>query len=467
MVDVYSRFPVSDPDQDDLLESADSHGLLLAASLPDLEDGVPILEDPHITGVREAASRSCEYQRLKVLIRRGFPEKVQLDEDITPYWKIRHNLSIQDDLIFLGSRLLIPKILRPRALKSLHSAHQGITRTLQRARQAVFWPNITNHIYNIIKSCQECQSFLPSQPKEPKMSDPSPQFPFEQVAVDLFSYNGNEYLVMVDPLSGWLSVAKCGQSASSAGIIGHLKKWFTDFGIPVKLISDNGPQFSSLEFQNWCKNWSILHTTSSPHFPASNGLAEAAIKSVKYLLSKCSNTGDIKCDEFQRGLQELRNTPGVDGRSPSQLLFGAPTRSTIPFHRHQFIKLWKDKSIECDQRAVLLREKATTRYDKSAHPHPHFTIGDIVFVQDHRTHRWTMVAEVIGVHSRRRSYTLRSESGRLFRRNRRYLRTYHPSSGSNLPVVDTSLDGPRRSTRTRRPAQRFAFQLEYSPSEHL
>jgi hypothetical protein len=95
------------------------------------------------------------------------------------------------DLVLQGSRLVIPTALRKDVLKKLHLAHQGIERTLRRARQLVYWPGLTSDITNTINSCAECQAMLPSPGREPMMSDPPPSRVFEDVSIDIFSYSGN------------------------------------------------------------------------------------------------------------------------------------------------------------------------------------------------------------------------------------------------------------------------------------
>ena len=56
--------------------------------------------------------------------------------------------------------------------------------------------------------------------------------------------------------------------------------------MPCELVSDNGPQFASSEFADFAKEWGFQHTTSSPHYPRSNGLAESSVKVVKGLMKK-------------------------------------------------------------------------------------------------------------------------------------------------------------------------------------
>jgi len=62
---------------------------------------------------------------------------------------------------------------------------------------------------------------------------------------------------------------------------------------------------------------------TSPH-PQSNGHAEAAVKSLEHLILKTAPLGNIDCEDFDRGLLELRNIPNATGRSPAQILYGQP-----------------------------------------------------------------------------------------------------------------------------------------------
>lgn len=240
----------------------------------------------------------------------------------------------------------------------------------------------------------------------------------------------------------------------------------TDLGIPEKLSSDNGPQFSSMEFRNWAKEWNIIQSTSSPHFPQSNGHAEAAVKAIKYLLAKTSPNGDINSPAFQEGLMELRNTPRAEGRSPAQILFGAPTRTKLPLHRHLFTSEWKEKSTLADQRAENLKAKARARFDASARWLSKLKPGDVVLVQDHISHRWNLLAEVLEICPRGRSFLVRTESGGLLRRNRRLLRRFVPPQVP--PVAATPpVPVPRRSSRTRRPPARYLHSVRLSSKSNL
>ena len=73
---------------------------------------------------------------------------------------------------------------------------------------------------------------------------------------------------------------------NSLETIGHMKSIFARHGIPELLVSDNGPQYSSIEFQKFVIDYGFKHITSSPKHPQSNGAAERAVQTIKSMLKK-------------------------------------------------------------------------------------------------------------------------------------------------------------------------------------
>ncbi len=149
------------------------------------------------------------------------------------------------------------------------------------------------------------------------MQDIRPTRPFQFDAADLFHLAGKTFLVITDTFSGWPVVALCGRDFTASAVIRLMKDCFTDKGVPVRLTTDGGPQFSSREFRQLCDEWGIEHDRSGPYHHQANGAAEAAVKAVKALLAKSTTNGDISHDAFRRGFIEFRNTPLAHGLSPA------------------------------------------------------------------------------------------------------------------------------------------------------
>ncbi|XP_037804768.1 uncharacterized protein K02A2.6-like [Penaeus monodon] len=266
------------------------------------------------------------------------------------------------DKVTHGFPANFPSTLRQEVLSHLHDSHRGVEVTKRRARQTVWWPGINSDITNAVRSCEPCQVLLPSQQQEPMLTEDAPTKPFESVSADFFSAAGKSFLVYVDQLSGWHMIACCGTDTTAAATISFFRRLFRDLGVPLRLHTDGGPQFSSRDFNDFLCRWGVRHDASSPHYPQSNGLAEAAVKAVKHLIMKFAPS-DILNEAFDRGLLELRNTPRQDGRSPEQILFGHPLRSCVPAHRSSFAPEWQAKAEDCDRRAA-----AKALYDSHAKP---------------------------------------------------------------------------------------------------
>ena len=80
--------------------------------------------------------------------------------------------------------------------------------------------------------------------------------------------NNQHYLVLVDSYSGWFEIDQL-NSLSSLGEINKPKRHFSTHGIPQKLYSDNGTQFTSQTFCDFARSRNFLHVTSSPEYPQS------------------------------------------------------------------------------------------------------------------------------------------------------------------------------------------------------
>uniref|UniRef100_A0A0P4VQ24 RNA-directed DNA polymerase n=2 Tax=Scylla olivacea TaxID=85551 RepID=A0A0P4VQ24_SCYOL len=421
--DALSRAPVDKPSPEDVAlgKEAYAHVRVMVAIRAATLDARSPTGDLVLDGIRTAAREDVIYTRLLECVTRGFPSTHDsLDPALRPYWKERHNLYHDDELVLLGPRIVVPSTLRREVLARLHDSHRGVEATKRRARQTVWWPGINSDITNVVRACKPCQVLQPSQQREPLMTEEVPSRPFECVSADFFSTAGKSFLVYADRLSGWPVVALCGSDTTAFATIAFFRRFFRDLGVPVRLRTDGGPQFTSRDFQDFLRRWGVRHEVSSPHYPQSNGHAEAAVKSVKQLVMKTAPSGTLT-EDFDRGLLELRNTPRQDGRSPAQVLFGHPLRSCVPAHSVSFTAEWQERTEECDRRAAARTEAVKERYDAHARPLPPLDLGAHVRLQDPVTKRWDKVGVVMGI-GKSRDYLVKTTAGRVLWRNRRFIR---------------------------------------------
>ena len=94
-------------------------------------------------------------------------------------------------------------------------------------------------------------------------------------------------------------------NTKSPTVITHSKAIFARHGIPSIVRSDNGPQYSAIEYSKFSKDSGFIHVTTSPYHSQSNGLAEKSVQIVKHLLNKARKDST---DPYLR-LLECRKTP--------------------------------------------------------------------------------------------------------------------------------------------------------------
>eukprot|EP00731_Ephydatia_muelleri_P009839 Em0005g425a len=224
-----------------------------------------------------------------------------------------------------------PQALQEETRQSLHQGHQGIQRCQLRASSCVWWPGISKDLERFVKQCLVCaKRSVPC--KEPMIPSELPKYPWQKVGTDLFEMKGATFLLVVDYFSRYVETTKLASTTSSA-VITALKSIFARFGVPEIVVSDNGPQFVSKEMKEFSELYRFQHTTSSPHYPQSNGQAERAVQTVKRLLSSD--------DDPYLTMLCYRATPlSWCGLSPAQLLMGRLIRTNIPQISEHLVPKW-------------------------------------------------------------------------------------------------------------------------------
>ena len=186
-----------------------------------------------------------------------------MDHPAHLYQNFLHTMAYEPSLglLTIHNKIVIPKDARRNVLQCLYVQHTGVVKTWKNVNQMYFWPGMKQEIAELVGNCQECVSLLPSQPKEPCIQTKAER-PFEAMSDDLGILNGTSYLITVDWYSGWPPVKQLRKLDTSA-ITGIFENWFYEYGRPLRLRMDNGPQFRT-KFDKWCKTMGIVHKKSSP-----------------------------------------------------------------------------------------------------------------------------------------------------------------------------------------------------------
>ena len=330
--------------------------------------------------------------------------------------------------MFRGDRVIIPRSLRKEMLSDLHSAHQGLESMTRRARETIHWPHMNQELKDYLSACTTCDSYRDKQAKEPLIPHEVPDRAWAKVACDLFEFDQKVYLVTVDYYSYFFEVDRL-DTLTAKAVIRKLKPHIARYGIPQTLVTDNGPQFISREFNDFATKYGIQHTKTSPYHHQSNGKVESAVKQAKKILRVCKSSGD---DVFL-ALLAVRNTPQVvHDTSPAQRLFNRRTNTQLPIVEKLLQPEINDKAKECIQKRQDLQRRY---YDRGARDLSPLQEGEMVRIQPvHKGQRKWKKGKVIrqtGV----RSYEVESD-GRRYKRNRRFLRRSSKAASDNARESD-------------------------------
>ena len=179
------------------------------------------------------------------------------------FWDFRQEINEENGILYKSHRLIVPHSERLETLKVLHMGHYAIEKMQLRALETVFWPGINKDITKQYQSCKTCIKHSKSQPREPLQPHPTPEIPWHTVATDLFEIRNSKYLLIVDYYSRFPVLRKLA-STTARVLIQEMKAVFAELGVPSVIVSDGGPQYTSIEFKDFMKQWQIEHRVSSP-----------------------------------------------------------------------------------------------------------------------------------------------------------------------------------------------------------
>jgi hypothetical protein len=438
--DTLSREPLDGQSTTD--NDVDDHVLFVIRAMP-------TAVNHQLRNIGEVSSTDHVLAQVSNFVRNGWPTIVA--SEIKPYKAIHDEISIIENCLMKGTRVIIPQQLRREFLSRLHAGHAGLNSTLALARESVYWPGMNSDITNVVTNCSKCIEHRPNN-AEPLIVRPTPSLPWQELTADFFHFRGENYLLIVDRYSRFPEIAKVTSSTAEMVIV-QFKSVFARHGIPETLLTDNGPPFSSLAFRQFAKAWGFRHDTSSPRYPQSNGMAERYVQTVKRMLEKSN-------DPYE-ALMNYRATPNqTTGKSPAQLLFSRRLRTRLAAC---------DRLLAPEMQTVnesAKRQKMADDFDRRHRSRalPELRLTDKVYIEDLRC--YGTISKVLPW----RSFEVYCTNGRTYRRNRRALRASpdHNDRGiideedyemltatAEEPHVPVELDQPtsvvpRRSTRYKR-----------------
>ena len=288
-------------------------------------------------------------------------------------------------------------------------------------------------IEEMANSCTSCQRVRNNPPLAPLHPWEFPQRRWQRIHIDFAGpVEDRMLLVAVDAHSKWPEVAIM-RSTTTGKTIEKLGEMFSRFGFPEQLVSDNGPQFVSQEMAGFLQANGVQHITSAPYHPATNGLAERFVQTLKHALKTSQGQGTLH-QRLHHFLQTYRSSPHAATKvSPASLMLMGEMRTTFDLLKPATVR---DTVLGQQEKQVHHREKRAR--DRV------FTPGESVLARNYRGEpKWvpaTVLSQTGPV-----SYTVQMENQIWRRHVDQLLRASQRAEGLLVPprdIPDTPVAAP-------------------------
>ena len=169
-------------------------------------------------------------------------------------------ITIKAGLLLKGTHIIVPHTLHLEMIQLLHTGHLGLEKCLNRAKQSIYQPGLYEELKDLVNNCTTCLKF--SSQKSACLSNiqyaghETPVHPWSKLASDIFYFEGDSYLLIVDYTSQFPIIRNL-SSLTSKAIAQHMQAIFAKYRCPDTLVTDNGPCYTSKEFK--------MLTLSMPH----------------------------------------------------------------------------------------------------------------------------------------------------------------------------------------------------------
>ena len=285
--------------------------------------------------------------------------------------------------------------------------HQGVERTINRIRLNHNWPGITKDVEKYISKCESCQrNKLSRRNKAPLIITDTPTKPFEKCALDIVgplteTTNGNKYLLTFqDNLTKFSKAIPIANQEANTISKEFVTKIVLEYGLPDKILTDQGTNFMSEIFKNTCKLLKIEKIKTTAYHPESNGALERSHRTLAEYLRHYINADQTNWDEWTPYAMFTYNTTPhtATGYTPFELVYGhqaslptalfKPPRATYSYEDYAQELRERLRATNQNARENIKEEKQKPKvhYDKTA-KEIKFKVGDKVLVYDETLRR--------------------------------------------------------------------------------
>jgi hypothetical protein len=280
--------------------------------------------------IQQAAQADTKIQRALMALRSG--DWNSQDQDLRALACIRHELSEAEGLLLKGSTIVVPTSLQRQMLQLAHAGHQCWEKTFSRLQSKVWWRGMRGDCEAFVRACPSCLATAGRPPRPPPLHPtPLPDGAWLHLGMDFCGpVQGKMLLVITDHYSKFPEVQVV-SSTSNDCVQPHLRDLFSRFGVPLEIVTDNGPPFNSAEFKAFLDRYGVRHRRICPLHPQANGATERLNRCINKVVRAAIAEGRNWRNALDDWLAAYRTTPhSATGVPPVELLMGRRINDSIP-----------------------------------------------------------------------------------------------------------------------------------------
>ena len=234
----------------------------------------------------------------------------------------------------VGSQLVIPVSKRQEFIREFHDSlfagHMGVTRTVYRLLDRVYWPGLRGDVQTYIKSCTVCIARKSPCPRKIPMGHVEVGHRWDRVAMDLLDMSvttarGNRYvLVIVDCFTRWTEAFPLPDKTAHSVADAFFNNVVCRFGMPIVIHSDQGREFENKILHELCLIGGSHKTRTSPYHPESDGMVERFNRTLLMMLAMVAGKNRDDWDDLLPAVMMAYRSSVHEstGYSPYRLMFG-------------------------------------------------------------------------------------------------------------------------------------------------
>ena len=274
-------------------------------------------------------NRDTEIVQLKMKLKHGQPNKTE-QEKFIEVDNVLHYISNVDDEPSL--RLYVPSHMTHLVIRQYHddNGHPGCQRLFHTIKQKYYWPNMFKELHQYVNQCVMCQTRNLTAIRSPTSPEVVvPPYPFSVMSIDVCgpyarTLSGNRYIIcFADIYTGYIEAFASPDKSSDSIVHLLLNEMYSRYSCPLRIITDNGSEFTSAAFTETLKELNIDHVKTTTYHPAANGMNERSHATINNILSKTVQNNVQQWDvHLNLTLAAMRfSTSETSKTSPYFLLF--------------------------------------------------------------------------------------------------------------------------------------------------